>query len=177
MQLPYTEKQTGDTLYRCFAPRILIYLERQVVNRQDAEDLLLEVFLRASRETTLERLSEERQLAWLWKVARNKVIDYHRHYGLISWLPLEQASEMEDENLTPTELVERQEKYTWLYQSLKQLSAAQQELIWLRYGCEWRFTEIAEVLKRPEGTIRKMLARTLRQLRTYYDQMEGGQEQ
>ena len=177
MQPPNTEKKAGNTLYRRFASTIFTYLSWQVASQQDAEDLLLEVFLSASKEAMLEELPEERQLAWLRRVARNKVIDHHRHQGLISWLPLAQASEMEDENLTPEEWLEQQEKYTWLDQAMKQLSPTQQELIRLRYGYELRFTEIAEMLQRPEGTLRKMLARTLNQLRISYDQLEGGKKE
>lgn len=169
--------RTMGTLYIRFASTLFAYLSLQVVNQQDAEDLLLEVFLSAYKEPMLEKLSEERQLAWLRKVARNKIIDYHRHHGLISWLPLVQAGELRDESLTPEVQVERQEKYTCLYHALKQLSAAQQELIRLRYGYELRFAQIAEILKKPEGTVRKMLARTLYQLRVIYDQLEGDQKE
>lgn len=171
-----TAKQAENTLYARFASTIFAYLSRQMANQQDAEDLLLEVFLSACREARLEELSEERQLAWLRRVARNKLIDYYRHQGLINWLPLAQAGEMEDEHLMLEERVEQQEEYAWLSQALKRLPPASQELIRLRYGHELRFAEIAAILNRPEGTVRKMLARTLRQLRTYYDQLEGGQE-
>ncbi|HET8911302.1 MAG TPA: sigma-70 family RNA polymerase sigma factor, partial [Ktedonobacteraceae bacterium] len=101
-----------------------------------------------------------------------KIIDYQRHKGLISWLPLIQAYELEDAHLTPEASLDKQEEYTQLYQALQRLSTAQQELILLRYGHELRFSEIAEILERPEGTIRKMLTRTLRQLRKYYEQRE-----
>jgi RNA polymerase sigma factor (sigma-70 family) len=177
MQLPNTEKSAWNTFYTHFAATIFAYLSQQVTNQQDAEDLLLEVFLNASREKMLEELSEERQLAWLHRVARNKIIDYYRHQGLISWLPLAQANELEDKNLTPEELVEQQEEYRQLYQAMKRLSPAQQELVQLRYGHELRFTEIAGLLERSEGAVRKMLTRTLRQLRTYYEQLERGKEQ
>jgi RNA polymerase sigma factor (sigma-70 family) len=168
------EETAGNTLYMRFAPTIFAYLSRQVANVQDAEDVLLEVFLKAHKETILEELPEERQLAWLRRVARNTVIDRYRHSALLALLPLEQAAEMEDDQLTPEQRVERQEKYTRLYQALRHLSPAQQELIQLRYGNGLRFAEIAGMLARPEGTLRKLLARTLRQLRTRYDQLERG---
>ncbi len=171
------EERAGNTLYMRFAPTIFAYLSRQVTNLQDAEDLLLEVFLKAHVDKAmLEELPEERQLAWLRRVARNKVIDRYRHTTLLALLPLEQAAEMEDEQLTPEQRVERQENYTRLYQALRQLSPAQQELIQLRYGNGLSFAEIAGMLARPEGTLRKLLARTLRQLRTHYDQIGRGKE-
>jgi RNA polymerase sigma factor (sigma-70 family) len=170
------EETAGNTLYMGFAPTIFAYLSRQVANLQDAEDLLLEVFLKAHKEAILEELPEDRQLAWLRRVARNIVIDHYRHTALLALLPLEQAAEMEDDQLTPEQRVEQQEKYTRLYQALRQLSPAQQELIQLRYWNGLRFAEIAGMLARPEGTLRKLLARTLRQLRTLYDQLERGKE-
>ncbi len=166
----------GNTLYLRFASTILTYLSQQVANFQDAEDLLLEVFIAAFKYERLADLPAERQMAWLRRVARNKVIDRYRHTALLALLPLEQAAEMEDHQLTPEQRVERQEKYTHLSQALRQLSPTQQELIQLRYGEGLSFAEIAGMLARPEGTLRKLLARTLRQLRTHYDQIERGEE-
>jgi RNA polymerase sigma-70 factor (ECF subfamily) len=159
-----------------FAPTILAYLSQQVPNLQDAEDLLLEVFMTALKYEMLANLSEGRQLAWLRRVARNKVIDRYRHTTLLTFLPLEQAAEMEDHQLSPEERVERQEKYARLSQALRHLSPIQQELIQLRYGNDLHFAEIAAMLAKPEGTLRKLLARSLRELRTHYNRLERGKQ-
>jgi DNA-directed RNA polymerase specialized sigma24 family protein len=105
-----TQDSSGNTLYLRFASTIFTYLFRQVANEQDAEDLLLEVFIAALKEDTLAGLPAERQLAWL------------------------------------------------------------------RYGDGLRFAEIADMLAKPEGTLRKLLVRALRQLRKRYDQLERGKE-
>lgn len=164
----------GNILYLRFASTIFTYLSQHAANLQDAEDLLLEVFIAAFKYEILADLPAERQLAWLYRVARNKVIDRYRHTSLHVMLPLELATEMEDNQLTPEQSVERQENYMRLYQALRQLSPAQQELIQLRYGNNMRFAEIADILAKPEGTLRKSLVRTLRQLRIHYDQVEKG---
>jgi DNA-directed RNA polymerase specialized sigma24 family protein len=72
------------TLYTRFSVNILSYLCQQVASQLDAEDLLVEVFLAAHNHSELSGLSEERQLAWLRRVARNKVIDRYRHAALLS---------------------------------------------------------------------------------------------
>lgn len=162
-----------NTLYLRFAPTIFTYLFQQTSNLQDAEDLLLEVFIAAFKWKPLNNLPVERQLAWLRKVARNKVIDRYRHRALFALLPLEQAAEMEDNQLTPEQRVEQHEHYTHLYQALQHLSQTQQELIQLRYVNDLRFAEIAVILAKPEGSLRKLLVRTLRQLRIRYDLIEG----
>ncbi|HEU5227672.1 MAG TPA: sigma-70 family RNA polymerase sigma factor [Ktedonobacteraceae bacterium] len=159
-------------LYDRFAPAILSALLQQVAHPQDAEDLLLEVFMAALQSSVLEQLPPERQLAWLRRVARNKVIDRYRHHALVTLLPLEQAHTQEDQALTPEQHAEHQEKLDWLAHALVQLSSSQQELLRLRYSHELRLAEIAAIVGRSEGAVRKQLARTIRQLQKLYTRLE-----
>jgi RNA polymerase sigma factor (sigma-70 family) len=166
----------GAALYDRFASIIFAYLYRQVASRQDAEDLLLEVFVAALRDEVLFGLSEERQLAWLRRVARNKMIDRYRHDGLFALLPLDQAEEQEDNALMPEQQAERREKYERLYHAIEQLSAEQRQVIRLRYGEGLRLVEIAVMLDRPDSTVRKLLERALQKLRELYEQAERGDQ-
>lgn len=165
------------TLYTRFAASILSYLCQQVASSQDAEDLLVEVFIAAHNHVALSNLSAERQLGWLRRVARNKVIDRYRHAALLTLLPLEHIVETEDSALSPEQRAVQQENYQRLYSALEQLSPAQQQLIHLRYGNGLRLVAIANMLEKPEGSVRKMLARTLRQLRAIYEKTERGIQQ
>jgi RNA polymerase sigma factor (sigma-70 family) len=173
---PLDAKEVQDvektTLYERFAETLLAYVCQQVSNRQDAEDLLLEVFLAALQNPSLARLPAERQLAWLRRVARNKVIDHYRHTALFTMQPLAQAQHSEDRGMTPERQAEEQEKWAWLLRAIEQLPLAQRELIRLRYVQELRLTQIAALMERSEGTVRKMLSRTLRRLKTLYEQYE-----
>lgn len=178
-QLDAGEAQDGaeETLYQRFAPTLFTYLYQQVTSLQDAEDLLLEVFLAALRTDKLIGLSDDQQLAWLRRVARNKVVDRYRRSSLLATLPLEQVMEQEDSTLSPEQRAEQQERYERLYAVLKQLSPEQQEMIHLRYVLGLRFVDIAAYLDKPEGSLRKMMTRTLRQLRELYEQKERGKQQ
>ncbi|HLZ57097.1 MAG TPA: sigma-70 family RNA polymerase sigma factor [Ktedonosporobacter sp.] len=159
-------------LYERFAEPLLASLCQLVSDRQDAEDLLLEVFLAGLQNTWLARLPSGRQLAWLRRVARNKVIDHYRHRALLTIQPLGQVQEIEDQSVTPQRRVEEQEERAWLLQAIEQLSPAQRELLRLRYVQELRLTQIATLMEKSEGTVRKMLSRTLRHLRMLYEQHE-----
>jgi len=77
--------------------------------------------------------------------------------------------------LTPQQQVERQQAYERLTRVIGQLPPIQQELLRLRYGHDLRLTQIAEQFGKPEGTVRKLLSRTLRQLRRLYEQSERGE--
>ena len=93
-------------LYERHAATILLYIRRHVPSPEDAEDLLLEVFLAAHRNQVLLTLSEEQQLAWLRRVAHNKFIDHHRRTARRVAVPLEEVVEtmFDDEQHAPEQM-------------------------------------------------------------------------
>lgn len=161
-------------LYHRFTLTIYTYICQHVSNIYDAEDLLVEVFLAAFNNEALTNLSVDHQLAWLLRVTRNKLVDRYRHVSLLKQVPIELASEVEDDAPTPEQYLEQQENYERLYQSLEQLMPLQRELIRLRYTKGMSFSEIACIFEKTEGAVRKLYERTLQQLRAIYYQIEGG---
>jgi RNA polymerase sigma factor (sigma-70 family) len=174
LNMDNTQNAEDSTLYDRFAAIIFQYLLQKVSNVQDAEDLLLEVFVAALKDKSLSDFSDGRQLAWLKSVARNKVIDRYRQSAMVNLQPIDQALELEDTALTPEQYTELKENYERLYQSIARLNPLQQELISLRYRNGLPFFEIAAILEKSEGTVRQLLRRTLLRLRTIYDQLERG---
>ncbi len=164
-------------LYRRYAPGILAYLRRHVPTQEDAEDLLLEVFLAALQyELRLAALSEDEHRAWLVTVARNKVIDHHRRANRRRFLPLEKAEDtLEGEEKMPEAVVVREEEHDRLRSYLQCLPTTQQEVLQLRFTGGLRCAEIASVLNKREGAIRTMLSRALNTVRGFYEQKDKGE--
>lgn len=153
------------TLYDLHAAALYNYIYRRVGHQQDAEDLLLEVFTTALKHDNLVNLAQQQQFAWLQSVARRRIIDRYRHNARVVLLPIEQALETYDHALTPEEQTLRREAHERLYAALAQLPPLQQEIVHLRYGNNLQFAEIATMLDKSEGTVRKMVVRILRRLR------------
>jgi RNA polymerase sigma-70 factor (ECF subfamily) len=168
-----TRDGVDGTLYDRFALTIFTYICQHVSNKQDAEDLLVEVFIASFKNEGLSRLPVARQLAWLLRVARNKLVDRHRHHALLTLVPIELASEVEDGAPTPEQYAEQQESYERLYRVLEQLSPLQRELIRLRHSKSLRFCDIACLFEKSEVAVRQLYSRTLQQLRRIYYQTEG----
>jgi RNA polymerase sigma factor (sigma-70 family) len=168
--MPYTARDNPVEmkLYDRHAATIYSYISRRVGQQQDAEDLLQEVFTSAFTYDNLAKLTEQEQLAWLQSVAQRRIIDRYRQNSRIVLLPLEQVLETQDDSLTPEEQALRQEAYERLYAAITQLAPLQQQVVLLRYGEGLRFGEIAAMLDKSEGTVRKMVVRILRQLRSIY---------
>ena len=163
-------------LYDRFAYPVSKYIGRHISNKQDAEDLLVEVFLVAFTNADLASLPAKRQLAWLMRVTNNKLVDRHRHLSLLRMVPIELASEREDDMPTPEQYVQQQESYERLYRALEQLAPSQRGLIVLRYTRNMSNGEIAGMLGKSEEAVRQLYSRTLRQLRGIYQQIEGGKQ-
>ena len=91
---PGADDPPSARLYQDHAPAILAYLRLRVAPREEAEDLLLEVFLAAlERGDLLEERSLEMQRAWLLNVARNKIADHYRRSKRRPQVALEQVAE------------------------------------------------------------------------------------
>jgi len=158
-------------MYQRQAPVIFAYLCRHTSSREDAEDLLLEVFLAALEHRKFPALGEKEQQAWLWAVARNKVVDHYRRSTRHPNVTLKQVAETvyENEEFAPEQITLRHEEYAHLHATLKELPALQQEVLRLRFGNNLRCAEIAAILEKSEGSVRMLLARTLKLLRTIYE--------
>jgi RNA polymerase sigma factor (sigma-70 family) len=180
MQQPSLFVQGNSTvslLYQDYASVILIYVRRLVPSWEDAEDIVLEVFLAAlEQEKLLAKLSDQAQKAWLRRVAHNKVIDHYRQRQGSSSAVFEGVGEWISDNkeLTPEQAALQQEAFTLLRTYLASLPKVQQEVLRLRFEAGLRCKDIAALLHRPEGTVRSLLSRSLNYLRTLYQEESGG---
>lgn len=164
-----------SVLYQHFAPVIFAYIYRHTSSREDAEDILLEIFLAALERSDFTRLSQKEQEIWLWSVARNKVIDHYRRSSRRTGISLELVLDdlYEREEYAPEHITLRREEYARLRAHIKDLPELQQELLRLRFANDLRCSEIAVVLQKNEGAVRMLLSRTLKFLRSVYERDKG----
>jgi RNA polymerase sigma factor (sigma-70 family) len=159
-----------DALYRKHVQTILRFVRRRVDTLEEAEDIVLEVFTAALESQTLLRLSEQEQLAWLYRVASNKCIDRHRRATRRPTVSLDSVIEnmYDDDEHEPDHIAIQQEEYLLLREHLTRLTEQQQEVLRLKFDDGLHSPEIARQLNKSESAVRMMLARTLNVLRTLY---------
>ncbi|HEX6109588.1 MAG TPA: sigma-70 family RNA polymerase sigma factor [Ktedonobacteraceae bacterium] len=163
-------EQEMALLYRKYAPGILTYVRMRVPSPEDAEDLVVEVFLAAIENAKFAVLSERAKQSWLWRVTRNKVIDAYRRAKTRQSITLDHVAEglFEDEIFSPEYSALRQEDYMDLYAHLQSLPAVHQEILRLRFGQDLSCSEIATALGKQENAVRVTLSRSLNLLRKIY---------
>ncbi len=87
------DKTYLTAVYQRYSPALFAYLYRHASSLEDTEDLLLDVFLAALERPGFEQLGAKEQESWLWCVARNKMMDYHRKRVRRQSVPLEFVAE------------------------------------------------------------------------------------
>ena len=159
-----------EALYQQHAPALLRYIHRSIFSPEDADDVLVEVFLAAIESPTLFKRSMEEQLAWLKRVARNKVADYQRRVTRTPAVALDnmQGSPFDADPITPEIVLVEQEEAELLRTRLSRLPQLQQLVLRLRFGEGLRTKEIALRLRKSDGAIRSLLVRSLSILRNLY---------
>src|SRR5262249_38868155 len=112
-------------LYQQHAPGIFAYLRRQNLSREDAEDILLEVFLAAYEQNSLATLAAGDQLAWLRQVTRYKLADHFRQKNQRVMVDLDVVADTlyADETLAPDQVALRHESERRLYEAISHLPA------------------------------------------------------
>jgi RNA polymerase sigma-70 factor (ECF subfamily) len=157
-------------LYQRHASVLFAYVYRHTASREDAEDIVLDVFLMVLRRQDFATFDEQKQVAWLWTITRNKVVDHFRKSAHQQNVPIDRLAGRlyEDDEFSPEREYLKHEEYTQLYRAIKTLPEEQQEVLHLRFGCGLRCTEIAPVLDKSEGAVRTLLYRTIQALRDVY---------
>ena len=165
-----------ERIYRRYAPEIFDYLLRHTPSYQDAEDLLLEVFLAVLEK--LPTLGKDEQVlgAYIQGVARHKMADYYRKHGNTQQLPLEEIIETTyaADETSPEHLVLAQEKYARLHRAVSMLPTLYQVTLRLHYSHGLRIREVAMHLAKSESSVRMTLSRALKKLRKLYPIDEEG---
>lgn len=161
-------------LYQRYAPEIFAYLRLHTPTREDAEDLLVDVFLAALEQARFQTVPVEKQRAWLWRVARYKTIDLYRSSKQRASTRLDELAHALyfDEELEPEQYAMRAERYTQVSRHIQRLPAPQRQVIYLHFVHGLRSKSIAQLMQKREGTVRMLLSRALNALRVMTDKEE-----
>jgi RNA polymerase sigma-70 factor (ECF subfamily) len=159
-----------DRLFREYQQPLVRYLTRRLGDRDWAEEVAQETFLRAVKQETI--VSER---SWLFAVATNLVRDEARKdVRRRNRLELLRAQAREDEIVQPEPLdAERAEETAMARRALDCLTERDREALLMREeGLD--YTEIAAALELSLGSVGTTLARARRRLVEAYESLQSG---
>jgi RNA polymerase sigma-70 factor (ECF subfamily) len=152
-------------LYHLYFPRVYAYCRRRTASAQEAEDLTSQVFTRAL--AGLEGYRGGAVAAWLFRIARNTVINHYRDRRPDVALD-EAAPDLVDDGPSPPEVVMQAETLDRLRDLVAALPGAQQDLLALKLVGGLTSDAIGDVLGKSPGAVRVALHRIIARLRAAY---------
>jgi len=171
------EAAAFDELVDLYASRLYGYFYRLTANREDAEDLLQELFVRLVR--MIEHYEHDGRFdGWVFRIATNLLRDRVRRSRKTRAAGLDLGSPVESDesdplgNLPdastprPMESLDRAEQADRLQWAIGQLGESEREVIVLRHFSQLSFREIADQMGTPLGTALARAHRGLAHLRT-----------
>jgi RNA polymerase sigma-70 factor (ECF subfamily) len=148
-------------VYSMYLDRIYRYIYYQVHNKETAEDLTEEVFIKAWRKIGKFRWEGRPFSAWLYRIAHNHVVDYfrtnRRHEPLDIDIPTDQDQ--------PEGEYEQKQLQQMILRALSSLPQQQRQIITLKFIEDSSNETIGQVTGKSQGAIRVMQMRALGALR------------
>jgi len=157
------EESALADLYSTYYPRIYNYAFLQLGDIQAAEDLTSEVMLKVLESIRKYRFKGTPFSAWVFRIARNRLIDLHRRRKRRGEVDLtEPLAAMQ---ISPEVLAERALDRGQLHLALKYLTDEQRQVIVLKFIEGLDNGSTARILGRSEGAVKSLQHRALNSLR------------
>ena len=151
-------------LYRRHADAVFRYVYYRVGDREVAEDLVGDVFVRALEGLPAYQDTGTPFEAWLYRIAHAKVVDYYRRQKVRRAAPLDESLASGEET-DLSHLAAQRDDVRRVWDALRHLTGDQQQVISLRFIAGYSTAEVAGVMGKTEGAIRALQHRALASLR------------
>jgi len=164
-------------IYRQFADPLYRYLYARCGDIELAEHLTGDLWVRVVEKLPMFRFPTDGPdaafAAWLYRIARNLLIDTYRRQSKAP-LPLHETISATDAPLDERVMVHetRQE----LNHAMDQLTPEQREVLLLRFGENYKHAQVADVMGRSEGAVRLLQHRALAALARILGHAHGENE-
>ncbi|MBI1877094.1 MAG: sigma-70 family RNA polymerase sigma factor [Chloroflexi bacterium] len=151
------------TLYDAYVEQIYRFVYFRVGDEQTAEDLTSQVFLKAWDKLSSYQIRGLPFSAWLFRIARNNVIDYYRTFKETTSLEPDVIARP-DPAADVDNTIERRLEAEEVRLALQHLTEDQQQVLTLRFIEGLSTEEVAKVMGKRPGAIRALQMRGLQAL-------------
>lgn len=156
-----------EKLYSRHSARVYGYLRKRLTRKEDADELLQKIFLKLHHSRN--RFDSQYLFTqWLFVIARTSLLDHFRKTGRNQEHLSEVNFEKELERLSQPAAIETQD-----LDLLKTLPEDQQKILEWRVMDEDSYEEIAKRLGKSEASIRQIVSRAIRKLRSSLEKPTG----
>jgi RNA polymerase sigma-70 factor (ECF subfamily) len=149
--------------------KLFAYIFRLIGNREEAEDLLQNVFIKAYR--NLNSFDIQRKFSsWIYRIAHNESMNFIKRRYLkrfISWEDINSSKDkLEARSLAdaPDEAWFKKESIQGVGEAIRRLPLKYRQVLILRYFSDKSYQEISEILDKPLNTVGTLINRAKKKL-------------
>lgn len=150
-------------LYDCYFDTIFGYVLRRSADIDAAKDITSSVFLKALKNIKKYKWQGVPFSHWLYRIAANEIIDFHKNRN--REIPAEPDEVFNDETVSARHELQKYDEYLDLQDAVSKLPPNYQEVIALKYFEDLSIETIADILRKPESTVKSLLHRAVRKLK------------
>jgi RNA polymerase sigma-70 factor (ECF subfamily) len=171
------DEQSFELLLQRYRTPLVNFLCRMVKNREQAEDLAQEVFMRVYRARE-EYVPTAKFTTWLFRIATNLALNSlrdHRHQKLEMSIDAPLTADAEDDDERPFEVADKhltveqelveEERKKMIRRAIEKLPEKQRAAVLLHKYQELDYAEIAKILSCSESALKSLLFRAYEMLR------------
>lgn len=152
-----------------YKTKLFVYIYRLIGNREEAEDLLQDVFIKAYR--NLNSYDTKRKFSsWIYRIAHNESVNYIKRKSLKRFISWETITSTKDK-LESSSVEEGADK-AWekkeisheVSEAINRLPFKYKQVLTLRYYSDQSYEEIGEILGKPVNTVGTLINRAKKKL-------------
>lgn len=160
------QKQVFEEFFNITNKKILFYARQYLVNKQDAEDIVNEVYIKFCE--NIDMIDTEKNIMnWLIKVTKNMALDYNKKYKLRN---IDSIEDCQGHNLrTESHLEDR----IIIKDCIMGLNEEEQKLFYLYYIEELTMREIAKIINKSKSMVCKDIKKLNTKLKNYLEEVDN----
>jgi len=158
-------KMTFEEVYKDYIDIVYNYLRQRLRDSYLIEDILQETFYAVYR--SLQDLKKKDSIkSWILSIAHNKMVDKLRKEGK------ETLPDLTDNGIGPASNP-MPEEALFLEEMLQKLPGEDRQILYGLYVLQLKYSELAEIMQLPEGTIKSKAYYARKQLREWLKEGAG----
>jgi RNA polymerase sigma-70 factor (ECF subfamily) len=155
-----TDKKVFAQIYKALLEKVYGYFYYRVKQKEIAEDLTQECFLKILKNLKMYEEQEASFSAWVFTIARHTVIDHFRQKK--EEISLETERELEEKGSDETE---RFADRNLLENALRNLKEDYREVLYLRFFADLSLKDTARVMEKTENAVKLLQFRAVKALK------------
>ena len=156
------DREAFGQIYDHFSLRLYKFIFLRVGHKELAEDILADTFVKAW--TKISQVTSAKAFtSWIYQIAKNSIIDYYRVKKVT--IDLEEVVDVLEDAASPIDDANLMIEQRIVLELIDALPQDQQQVIQYKFFEELENIEIAQIMGKPEGTIRVLQHRAIHNLK------------